>query len=559
MSTVVRADDGDYGGGTSRRDGDGLTAERDEYGSLYGFTSRLRRVFGLQILLFLVSSNFLVKGAARHLVQTTFLPYAQQYLKFTAQAFQRFEVLAMFPWMIKPLVGLVTDTTPIFRYRKRYYIAFVASVGSVAIYFLATKDFQPEDNMEYTGLVMAVNVLFAFSDTLVGARVFEAMSLNQHVGGDLMSWDWFMVTIGSLLGTLSAWTGLEKGNYKMIFWLALPCAVQLIFVSGFGMMPEDPVKEGFNTHALARKHWNLMAVTFTVTIMSICTVSMQLVDDFERNFGLTFLCCTAIMIIIISSLWIFLEKRAACLLIFVAIERFLCVNVKQAKAYWYTTDSTCVPNGPHFSYVFYNVITFSFALLAQAIGIWVFQQYFSRSKIRLVFLINSLAKIFAKLTDVWIILRLNVKMGIDDRSAYVLGESVIEGIALVMTYMPAAAVLSKVVDKEIECTMFTLLAGIVNIGHAISATVGASAMTYAGIHTDLVEGECNFDQLIPLLVVSGVALPLFAIPLIYLFIPDWNMHDDFNKSEIQRSVEKEAIVGAEESSDKTAAPKAGGK
>lgn len=534
---------GDAAAPASARDAD-ARAEPSSRGGLLGFSARLSGVFGWQILLFLVSSNFFVKGAGRHLVATTFLPYAQQYLKFTAQAFQRFEVLALFPWMLKPLVGLLTDTTPLFGYRKRYYIAMFAALGTTAIVLLGTRDFEPQDKFEYTGLVMLVNVLFAFADTLVGARVFEAMSTNQHVGGDLMTWDWSIVTLGSLVGTLLAWIGLEKGNYSMIFWMAAPCAFQLVVTSAAGLLPEEPVKSDFNAHSLAKRHWNLMTVTITITFMAIATTAMQLVDAFEESLALTFMCCLAILLILLTSLWMCLEKRTACLLIFVAVERFLCVNVKQAKAYWYTTDSTCVPNGPHFTYVFYNVVTFSFALVAQLIGIWLFQQYLSRSKVRTIFLVNSLAKIAAKLTDIWIILRLNIRMGVDDRSAYVLGESVIEGIALVLTYMPAAAVLSKLVDKDIECTMFTLLAGIVNLGHALSATIGASAMTYAGIHTDLVQGECNFDQLVSLLTVCGVALPLFAIPLIFLLIPDWRMHDDFRGSEIERSAAKRTDDGA---------------
>lgn len=516
------------------RDAD-TRGEPSSRSSLLGFSARLSGIFGWQILLFIVSSNFFVKGVSRHLVAATLLPYAQQYLKFTAQAFQRFEVLAMFPWMLKPLVGLLTDTTPLFGYRKRYYITMFATLGTTAIILLATRKFEPQDKFEYTGLVMLVNMLFAFADTLVGARVFEAMSTNQHVGGDLMTWDWSIVTLGSLVGTLLAWIGLASENYSIIFWFAAPCAFQLIVTSAAGLLPEEPVKSDFNAHSVAKRHWNLMTVTITITFMAIATMAMQLVDVFEENLALTFLCSLAILLTLVTSIWMCLETRTACLLIFVIVERFLCVNVKQAKAYWYTTDDTCVPNGPHFTYVFYNVVTFSFALVAQLIGIWLFQRYLSRSKVRTIFLVNSLAKIAAKLADIWIIMRLNIRMGVDDRSAYVLGESVIEGIALVLTYMPSAAVLSKLVDKEIECTMFTLLAGIVNIGHALSATIGASAMTYAGIHTDLVEGECNFDQLVSLLTVCGVALPLFAIPLIYLLIPDWLMHDDFRRSEIERS------------------------
>jgi len=132
--------------------------------------------------------------------------------------------------------------------------------------------------------------------------------------------------------------------------------------------------------------------------------------------------------------------------------------------------------------------------------------------------------------DIWIIMRLNLRMGIDDRSAYVFGEGVIEGVAYIFTFMPSAAVLSKVCEKNVETTLYTLLGGIVNVGQALAVTMGSASMTFVGIHTDLVTGNCNFDRLIPLLVTSGMVIPLLSIPFIYLFIPDWTMDEDLSGS-----------------------------
>jgi hypothetical protein len=139
-------------------------------------------------------------------------------------------------------------------------------------------------------------------------------------------------------------------------------------------------------------------------------------------------------------------------------------------------------------------------------------------------------KIIAKSMDVWIIMRLNLRMGIDDRSAYVFGEGVIEGVSYIFTFMPSAAVLSKVCEKNVETTLYTLLGGIVNVGQALAVTMGSASMTFVGIHTDLVAGNCNFDRLIPLLVTSGMVIPLLSIPFIYLFIPDWTMDEDLSGS-----------------------------
>jgi len=376
--------------------------------------------------------------------------------------------------------------------------------------------------------VLGVNTWVAFSDTLTGARVFEAMSGVQRSGSDLMTWQWSVATAGSLIGTLLSYFGLASGRYNLIYWMAVPTALQFVFTTASGLLPEDPAN--FNAHALAKKHWDMFTVTMVVTVISVLVIVMQLIDEIERNLYLCFGCCFGMLLLLMGTLYWKLEKRTALMLMYLLIERFLCVNVKQAKVYWFTEDRQCVPDGPHFDYVFFSVITFAVALVAQFIGIYLFQEYLSRSKVRYVFIASTVTKIIAKSMDVWIIMRLNLRMGIDDRSAYVFGEGVIEGVAYIFTFMPSAAVLSKVCEKNVETTLYTLLGGIVNVGQALAVTMGSASMTFVGIHTDLVTGNCNFDRLIPLLVTSGMVIPLLSIPFIYLFIPDWTMDEDLSGS-----------------------------
>ena len=532
-------DDSD-GGDAVASASDGRACARAPWAGLVDFTARLERVFGWQLLAAMVSADFFIKGVVKHMISTTSLPYAQRYLKFSAQAFQRFEVLVSFPWMLKPLLGLITDTTPLFGYRKRVYLTLFALAGTVSMVIIAKKKFGPPDAEEYAAYVLMMNLLIAGGECLVGSRVFEAMSTKQHLGADLMTWDWSIVTVGSMVGTLLAYFGLHVKNYRMIFWMATPCAAQFIFTSAFGLLPEERVGSDFNAHALAKKHKNLFAVAITVSLCSLGVIGMQLVDAMESDLILCVVCCLCILGGLTGAIHALLDRKTASLIVYVIIERFLCVNVKQAKMYWYTEDESCVPGGPHFDYVFYSVVTFMFALVAQAIGIWMFQRYLSRSKVRLTFLVATLTKVVAKAADIWIIMRWNIRMGVDDRSAFVLSEGIIEGIAFVFTYLPAATVLAKVVDKNVECTVFTILAGSVNVGKALALTLGSASMTFVGIHTDLVRGECNFDRFVPLLVISGLIIPLLSIPLIYLLIPDWDMHDDMSEKTIDESIEASA-------------------
>ena len=497
---------------------------------IIGFNTRLRRVFGGQLLAFVFSADFFVKGAAKHLIASSFLPYAQKYLKFSAQAFQRFDVLVSFPWMLKPFLGVLTDTTPVFGYKKRVYLTLVSLCGTIAILLIGGMTFHPQDAMKFAVLVTLVNMLIAFSDVLTGARVFEAMSLHQTSGGDLLTYSWTLTTIGAIVGTALSYAGLETGKYRMIYWFAFPCALQLVFTSAFGLLPEKKVPSNFSAHAIAKKHWNTFVLALLITICSLGVIAIQLVSGIVDDFVTCFLCCASIAVALCCAIYWCLDKNIASVLVYLFLDRFVCVNVSRAKMYWYTEGIECVPNGPHFGYVFFIVATFLVALTAQAIGLWLFQRYLARSKVRLVFLVSTITKIIAKMTDIWIITRTNLRMGISDHSAYVFSEGVIEGVAFVLNYMPSSVLLAKFASKDIESTLFTVLAGTVNVAQALAVTVGSSAMTFVGIHTDLVSGKCNFDQLIPLLMICGVVLPLISVPFIYLLIPDVAMHDDLSGS-----------------------------
>ena len=289
----VRADDDDPSSAASAS----ARASCAPLSDVVAFHERLRGVFGWQLLAFVFSADFFVKGAAKHMISTTSLPYAQRYLKFSAQAFQRFEVLVSFPWMLKPFMGMVTDTTPVFGYRKRYYLATFAVTGLVAIIVLATKTFSSDDATWYTVFVLATNMLLAFGDSLAGARVFEAMSEVQRIGGDLMTYSWTVATVGSIFGTLLAYIGLSRGDYKLIFWLVTPFVAQFAFTTAYGLLPEERVGSDFNAHALAKKYWNVFVVTITITLASVGVVSMQLVDAFETDLALCVSTCFGILLI----------------------------------------------------------------------------------------------------------------------------------------------------------------------------------------------------------------------------------------------------------------------
>ena len=94
-----------------------------------------------------------------------------------------------------------------------------------------------------------------------------------------------------------------------------------------------------------------------------------------------------------------------------------------------------------------------------------------------------------------------------------------------MAFMPGTVLISKMCPKNMEATTFAILASFSNLGGALSSSFGVFAMQWAGIKTDVENGDCDFTNLSSLIVVCGMLLPLLAIPMTYVLIPDMDLSD----------------------------------
>ena len=95
------------------------------------------------------------------LVGTAALPYSQKYLRFSAVEMQRYGIVAMFPWTVKPIMGMVSDLVPIGGYHKRYYVAMTSAIGCAAVVMLASIEFTPGMAALYVMGLVAINLQVA--------------------------------------------------------------------------------------------------------------------------------------------------------------------------------------------------------------------------------------------------------------------------------------------------------------------------------------------------------------------------------------------------------------
>ncbi|GAB0489064.1 hypothetical protein MMPV_000280 [Pyropia vietnamensis] len=201
------------------------------------------------------------------------------------------------------------------------------------------------------------------------------------------------------------------------------------------------------------------------------------------------------------------------------------MELRSAIDVFYTGSAECVPGGPAFSPRFYFAWSAMIGSIAGIAGVAAFQVFLSRTWFRRAFWTTTILQVVAAGVDIVLVLRVNRRLGISDRLFFILGNSMLQETVFMLDWMPSVVLISKLCPRGVESTVYALLSGFANYGHAVASSLGSLAIDVAGIKTPP-RGRCDFDNLPLLLVVGHVVLPLLTIPLTWVLIPDARMTDD---------------------------------
>lgn len=496
----------------------------------YRWIHNLADAVGWQLIAFVGSCHFGLKGALLGLVGHASLPYAQRVLKLSAEQSQRYGIVAMFPWSIKPVVGMISDVLPIGGYNKRYYMFGASLLGAGAVTYLASATLGDDDAsaMTYVSALVLINLQVSVVDLLTEGKYTEKMSEMPEVSSDVVSFVWLALTAGGVFATVASFFVLPTKNYRLLYWCAAPFALQAVFTSAFGVLPETKTTSGASmiNRELLAKHAPLFVIgTFMAFVCAALAAAQLLTTDMFFELWFTAGCALALSV----AMFFCMPARLAKATLFLFLTNTVSVSFGSAMQYWFTVDETCNPGGPHFDYLFFTVYTSVIAQVFNFVGIWLFNVYLSKFRMRSALIVSALISSVASLGDFAMVMRWNLRWGIPDRWFYLIGDTILEPIVIMMAFMPSTVLISKMCPKNMEATTFAILASFSNLGGALSSSFGVFAMEAAGIKTDVENGQCDFSNLPWLIVVCGMCLPLIAVPLTFVLIPDIDMSDNLKE------------------------------
>lgn len=488
---------------------------------------------GWRFLVFLVVSQLACKGFLIQVVASIMLPLFRN--RTDAATLQIYIMMCMIPWSIKPLIGLCSDYILLGGYNKRGWLVVGAAIGIVAALFLLLLGVSATTNpFVLVFCFIGINFEIALFDLLSEGKYAEIRRLNKHVGSDFTTVTQALQTLGSLGAVCMVGFMGDARNYLVLYILVLAFSVLPLWPTLLGWMPEERHESGklvglVDTHRF-RQEWPKMLV---VGICGLGGVSVSVLTTVVPAPAGPLIGLGAALVFLGATLYgtnkVF--GQDAPLIPAVALYQVVTTLsqplIGSELDYFYTATPECLPDGPHFSYAYYISYTGIVGTVLKLTGVAVYYVLLSRLRFRPVLLITTLLVSLAGLSDLMIVLRVNIWLGIPDHVAYMVGEAVLEPLLSTLNWIPVSALIVLAAPAGMESSCFAFLAGLSNFARMVSELSGSILIRFTS-EVRVTEAArilresvgCDFSSLWWLVLMCHISFPLIVGVMATWLVPD---------------------------------------
>lgn len=523
----------------------------------------LKRDYGLGFLSVVLSSNGLLKGALYALVMKVQIQYYTE-----IGASQHYPIMvqvATIPWSLKSLYGTLSDAWPLFGYYKRSWILLLSLWGLGGLCLLAFSEYEEPTGSNYSITQFAVlppisvtttalcftgiATFIAMTDCVVQGKVSEMM--NSGCDSSIMTVGAQTMTVGALGMALVIGPLGDVFDAKTQLWSGLIIAAVAILPILLGYLPEE--KQESCRPQLAKVASNF-GTFFLATFQSMAAIGLAalllLTQESPRKsaykMGYCF-CSGSISVILAYAVFSGPEMRpiANCnLYVFLSTVLYFGFD---ALDIWMMGPESCVKDGPAFDKTYYLSIIGVTGAAAALMGQSVYNAYFKDWTIRKAFWVTALFKCIASLSDVVVVERWNLLLGVSDWWAYLIGTAILTFV-IVLNMMPGLFLVPKLCPKGMEATVFAIVISTANLASAIASLLGGELLDAVGVKLHTREGSmkdtpCNDDNLGAAVLAGHVILPLITIPLTFWLVPDVRIDEDMERESTEVTDEGYQTLG----------------
>ncbi len=194
------------------------------------------------------------------------------------------------PWCLKPLYGFISDSYPLFGYRRRSYMVISSFVSA---YMWILLPFVPHDEFIITLVMTLSSGSLCFADVMADSLLVEvARDETEENRGVIQSWSWMLRFAGGLLAAGTGAIAYDNMGASNVFLLNSMVPVAIAIVSVF--IPDVHTDTKKNWRDTGAKLWGAVRqpgiykpafFIFLICVTPSCGAAMTFF--YERELGFT--------------------------------------------------------------------------------------------------------------------------------------------------------------------------------------------------------------------------------------------------------------------------------
>ncbi|KAJ4822242.1 hypothetical protein Tsubulata_035664 [Turnera subulata] len=370
------------------------------------------------------------------------------------------------PWLVKPLYGFISDSVPLFGYRRRSYLVLSGLLGALSWSLMATF---VDSKYSAAFCILLGSLSVAFSDVVVDSMVVErARGESQSMSGSLQSLCWGSSAFGGIVSSYFSGSLVDAYGVRFVFGIT---ALLPLITSAVAVL----VKE--------------QRVLGPIQGQNLTVAGPGFLESSKQH---------------IAELWDAV-KQPKVFLPTLFIFLWQATPQSDSAMFYFTTNKL------GFTPEFLGRVKLVTSV-ASLLGVGLYNGFLKNVPLRKIFLATTILGTSLGMTQVFLITGLNRKFSISDEW-FAIGDSLILTVLGQASFMPVLVLAAKLCPEGMEATLFATLMSISNGGSVLGGLIGAGLTQLFGVTKD------SFDNLAFLVILCNLT-SLLPLPLLGLLPKD---------------------------------------
>eukprot|EP00929_Paragymnodinium_shiwhaense_P121100 TRINITY_DN93218_c0_g1_i1.p1 TRINITY_DN93218_c0_g1~~TRINITY_DN93218_c0_g1_i1.p1 ORF type:complete len:556 (+),score=98.72 TRINITY_DN93218_c0_g1_i1:96-1763(+) len=478
--------------------------------------------FTTKLLWMLVVVQWILKGFV-FTFNIAALPWILRSYEVPGPRMQLYSSVVMLPWALKPVIGLLSDLFPVWGYHKMPYM--IASTMAALVSYFAV-GIWPKEALQVHLVVLALHMgmmQISCLDLLTEAVYSTRIRSHPTLGPNLVTFVWTGITFGGFLATLVVGPILEYYGVRAVYALCIIPSTFVVPLAACNFHGEQQ-----KSSAEVARHRECFAaqpeLIFLGVVVAICSLVLAYAALSIDSIRINLMIAIGVLVAIVGSFLLLTRPIIGLMNAFSVLQGALALNIEGGAFYFFTDGPSQYPEGPHFSKMFYTTGMGIVASLFSIFGMMLYQSCLKECKYRPLFYAGNLFAVVIHCSTVLVFTRYNLVLGIPDQ-IFMVGTVLIQALVMQALWVPSMVMLSQMCPKNMEATLFALMAGCANIGSRIAEFFGAALLHHYGVTPSGDNNESHKFENLWLVALIAACAPLVTVFMIPFMVPDAKQTD----------------------------------